>query len=102
MQVRKGHKCAMSAEMAVYMVGVDQERSVSGGPEQHSERGRRAQHLRSGRAGQHLHGDEAGRTGRQLTADQNQPLLCVHQTRPVQPPLRRHHEVNDRSIDKMT
>ena len=87
---------------SIYGWRIDQERSVSGGPEQHSERGRRTEHLRSGRAGQHLHGDEARRTGRQRTADQNQPFLCVHQTRSVQPPLRRHHEVNERSIDEMT
>jgi len=87
---------------SIYGWRIDQERSVSGGPEQHSERGRRTEHLRSGRAGQHLHGDEARRPGRQPTADQNQPVLRVHQACPVQPPLRRHHEVNHRSIDQMT
>jgi len=72
---------------------LDQKRSVPGRPEQHSERRRRAKHLRSGRTGQHLHTDETDRPGRQSTADQNQPLLVLHETGQVKPAHRHHNEV---------
>ena len=74
----------------------DQEWILPWGPQQHPELWWRAQHLRPGRAGFHLHHHEASLSGRWHATHQNQPLLNLHQTRPLQLAHCDCHEVSPR------
>ena len=73
---------------------VDQKRVFSGGYQQHPELGRCAQHLRERRAGPDQYGHAADSAGHGAAADQEQPLLRLHQAGQGQPPPHPLHEVS--------